>query len=180
MVPVDGSAETALNVLSVRFPAQRNSQGGCFPFFHGTGCRRHLNCSDRRNFAAFFRHGGFAHVGNFHCSGDHFFRRHGLTDTADPATKHIHRAIRKTDFIGPDITSFKPAYKPFLAFLSRFPGQRKTGITRRFLSLPGRGPVRVFIIQVVIIASRILPSSRRVSILTLASRCQSSSDNGFA
>ncbi len=163
MVAFDGSAETALNVLSVALSGSKETvRVVVFPFATVPGCRRHLNRSDRRNFAAFFRYGRFAHVGHFHRAGDHFFRRHGLTDTAEPATEHIHRAIWETDFIGPHIPAFKPAYKPFLTFFSRFPGQRKTGISCRLLPLPGRGPVRVFIIQVVIIVG-FLPSSRPAS-----------------
>ncbi len=136
MVAFDGSAETALNVLSVALSGSKKPSGWLFSLCHRTGCRCHLNCSGRRNFAAFFRHGRFAHVSDFHRAGDHFFRRHGLTDTADPATEHIHRAIWETDFIGPHIPAFKPAYKPFLTFFSRFPGQRKTGISCRLLPCP--------------------------------------------
>ncbi len=161
MVAFDGSAETALNVLSVALSGSKETvRVVVFPFATVPDVGVTLIALTGVILLRSSATEGLP-VSDFHRAGDHFFRRHGLTDTADPATKHIHRAIRKTDFIGPDIAAFKPAYKPFLAFLSRFPGQRKLVSPADFCPCPVAVSPRLH--HPGSYHRRILPSSRPAS-----------------
>ncbi len=102
MVAFDGSAETALNVLSVALSGSKETvRVVVFPFATvpdvGVTLIAVAGVISLRSSAT----EGLPTLVTFHRAGDHFFRRHGLTDTADPATEHIHRAIWETDFYRP-------------------------------------------------------------------------------
>ncbi len=70
---------------------------------------------------------------------------------ADPATEHIDRAVREADFIGTGIAFIKPRQQRLLPLLSGHPRQREAGISGRFLPLPGRSPVCIFIIEIAVV-----------------------------
>ncbi|GDN74014.1 hypothetical protein BvCmsKSP091_01204 [Escherichia coli] len=49
------------------------------------------------------------------------------------------------------ITFIKPRQQRLLPLLSGHPRQREAGISGGFLPLPGRGPVRIFIIEITVV-----------------------------
>ncbi len=103
------SADTARKLLSVA-PSGWNATVSVVlcPFTTEVLARRHGHAGCRCDRAAIFCHRRASHIGDLHRAGDHFLRRHRFTDTADPATEHIDRAVREADFIGTGITFIKP------------------------------------------------------------------------
>lgn len=138
-------------LVGCAFRLECHGQRGALPFhYRSTGWRYcHTGCRCYR--AAIFCHRRASHIGDLHRAGDHFLRRHRLTDTADPATEHIDRAVREADFISPDIPFIKPRQQRLLPLLCGFPRQREAGISGGFLPLSGRGPVRIFIIKITVV-----------------------------